>query len=722
MRIGLAERRSVAALIAISSLVALAGCAKKDDGIGPPVTPDGGGGTDAGVDSGSSFPDSGIGTGTLQLTGAVPDHGPFVGGNRVVLRGSGLSEDAVVTVGGRMVQPADLELIDTRRLSIVVPAGEPGPADVVVRVGDDEITLPGGYTYDRIYVDPSRGSVAGGTVVSVIGSGTAFEDGDEVVFGRTDCEDVAVVSETRITCKTPPMAAGTVDVTVVHSADGSETTASDAYTYYDGTDPYGGGLGGGPLSGSMNVTVIDATTGGPVPEAYVMVGEDLGTEHQGLTDLRGQITFSGSDLEGRHTVHVSKACVVVTETCQICWDRTSFVSFDATDVTAFLVSFPVGVCEGSPPSGRSRQGTFISGELIWRGPNEYGPNPWANIPEPREDEVKVAYVFTTQYAVGVPNPDPRLGGANQRVLEVVPDDGEDHLGYPYRIFARPAALAVYALGGLENTTTGELIPYVMGIARNVLGGPGEEVTGTDMVMNIPLDHTLDVRVDGLPEPASTGPDRFRVDSYIDLGGEGVMVRGLWTGTPGTASARFDPLFDTVRGRTTERPFRFWAQPALYDALSDGRYRIEAGWFTGDFDSLPYTLVVRNGVRDVSAPVVMDGFLGIPQATSPEDGGRIPDDRVLRWESDGEDPDLHIVQLLDSYGSVVWRHYVSGDVYEAPVPDLSSIPDIDDIPSGFLTWVVFAVNIPGFDFDEFSYSYLSDRFWSHSAVDYFTATK
>lgn len=689
--------------IAVALAAAVAGCGGKDDSIGvEPLDDAGPGGVDAGTDAGPMFPDSGIGRGALSLVRAVPDHGPFVGGNTVVLRGAGFDEEAIVTVGGRMVQPADTELIDARRLAIVVPAGEPGPADVVVRVGGDEITLPGGYTYDRIYVDPNRGSVSGGTLVNIVGTGTAFEDGDSVVFGRSRCTDVSVVSETRITCKTPPMAPGSVDVTVVHGADGSEITAPDAFTYYDGTDPFGGGLGGGPLMGNLNVTVLNAGNGAPVPDAYVLVGEDLSTPHQGLTDLRGQITFSGRDIVGDLTVHVAKHC----------FEKTSVVAFDAADVTVFLVPWMDPMCGmGSiSPSGRGRNGAFINGELIWRGPNEYGPNPWSNIPEPREDEVKVAYVFTTQAAVDLPNPDPSLGGALNRVLEVVPDDGEDHLGYPYRIFARPAGLAVYALAGLENTTTGEFIPYVMGIARNVLAGPGEEVEGADMVMNIPLDHTLDVRIDGLPMPARTGPDRFRVDAHIDLGGEGVIVREVNGET-----------LDTVRGRTTERPFRFWAQPALYDALSDGRYRLLAGWYTGDFDSQPYTVVVRSGVRDASSEIVMDGFLGIPQATSPAYGERIPDDRVLRWESDGEDPDMHIVLMVGGDGNPAWRHFVPGNVYEAPIPDLSSVPEISDISSGFITWVVYAVKIPGFDFNEFSYSYLSDRYWSHYAVDYFTAT-
>ncbi|MCS6799841.1 MAG: IPT/TIG domain-containing protein [Myxococcota bacterium] len=702
--------RRIGALLAVAALAG--GCSKKEGGprLGVPEAGAQDAGHDAGVaDDATSFPDTGIGSRTLLIERIVPDHGPFTGGTRAVVRGNGFTADAVVTVGGRMVQPADTDLIDRNRLAIVVPAGEPGPADVSVVVDGVTATLPGGWTYDALAVDPDRGAVSGGTFVTLTGSGTAFAAGDRVFFGRSPCTDVTVVSETTITCRTPPMAAGTVDVKVVRAADGSEIVAEDAFTYFDSSDPFGGGLGGGPIRGSIHVTVLNAASGDPVPDAYVVVGEDLRTPYQGLTDLRGQITFSGPDLGGRQTIHVAK----------FCFEKTSVVAFDARDVTVFLVPWMDPMCGmgGMPPTGRGRQGARIEGELIWLGPNEYGPNPWANIPDPREDEEKVAYVYTTQYSVDLPNPDPSLGGARQRVTEVLPPVEERRLGYPYSIFARPAGLAVYALAGLENRRTGEFIPYVMGVARNVLAGPGETVRNVNIVMDIPLDHRLDVELSGLPSPGRTGPDRFRVSAFIDLGGEGVIVRYA---NPGAMAGGLDPL-DVVRARTASRPFRFWAQPALHGALADGRYRVQAGWFTGDFDAQPYTWVLRTGVRDVSEPVRMEGFLGVPRATSPAYGERLPTDRVLRWSADGPPADLHVVVMVGGDGNPAWRHFTPGDVFEAPIPDLSSIPEITDISRGFLTWAVFRIKIPGFTFDTFSYAHLNDRYWSHAAVDFFVAS-
>jgi hypothetical protein len=688
-------------------LLLLAGCSDPPL-IGGDAAPAGDAGRE--VDAGPTFDDGGgIGMDGLSIARVVPDHGPFTGGNQVVLRGNGFTDMAQVAFGGRQVQPADHRLIDARRLAVVVPAGEVGPVDVEITVNGETVTLEDGYTYDAIYVEPNSGAVSGGTYVSIVGSGTNFTEGDNVIFGRTDCEDVEVVSATRINCRTPPMSAGTVDVTVVGAEDGSEIIATDAFTYFDSTDPFQGGLGGGPISGSINLSVIDANSGLPVPDAYAIVGEDQTTMHQGLTDALGQITFSGPDLPVPATIHVAAPCNMCA-----CYEKTSVVAFDARDVTVFLVSYPRPgltleeqmMCAGGG-GGRPRNGAFIEGELVWYGPNEMGPNPWLNVPQPREGWVRVAYVYTTQAALGFGNPDPSLGGANQRVLETP----TGVLGYPYSVFARPAGLAVYALAGLEHTATQRFIPYVMGIARNVLAGPGQTVEGVDIVMNIPLDHYLELEVTDLPSEVDTGPDSFRFLANIDLGGEGVIVREVG----------FQEL-DVLRAPDASRLLRFVYQPALEGALSDGRYRVQAGWFTGAFDGPPFTDVIERGITSGDETLTIGGFLGIPDATAPAWGEQIPADRVMRWEADGDDPDFHIVLIQGGDGNPAWRAFTPGNVREMPIPDLSTIPGITDITSGFIVWQVYAIRIPGFDFNEFRYSDLNDLFWTGSASNYFTAQR
>lgn len=679
-------------------LLALAGCSDPplidgDGAIGPRDA-----GTGSGDSGGSTFRDGGgISINGLSLARVVPNHGPFTGGNQVVLRGSGFTAEAQVTFGGSEVQGADHRLIDPRRLAVIVPAGDPGTVDVSITVGDTTVTLEDGYTYDSIEITPSSGSVSGNTFVSLIGSGTRFAEGDTVTIGRTACRNVEVVSETRINCRTPAGAPGSVDVTV--NTDGADVVIEDGFTYFDSADPTSGGLGGGPIEGQINLTVIDAMTGAPVADAYAIVGEDTTTEHQGLTDGGGQISFSGPDIAPPATVHIAK----------FCYERTSVVAFDARDVTVFLVPWMDPMCGMGepPPPGRGRNGAFIEGELVWLRDFGLGPQEWFNVPEPRAGWVRAAYVYTTLAQLGYPNPDPAAGGSTQRVLE----SPVGERGYPYSIFARPAGLAVYALAGLENTSTGRFIPYVMGVARNVLAGPGQVVTGVDIVMDIPLDHYVDVQLGELPAEARTGPDRFRLQANIDLAGEGVIAREI-NGLE----------IDVLRGRDSSRPFRFTMQPALEGALRDGRYRIEAGWFTGDFDGQPYTVAVERGVTAVDDTIVMSDFLGIPQASAPEYGAMIPSDRVFRWESDGPDPAFQIVLIIGADGNSWWRMIVAGDVREAPVPDLSGIPTLGDLPPGYITWGVFAITIPDYDFDAFRYADLNDIYWTRWSADFFLAQR
>lgn len=696
VRWGLLEKIGAAAWPALVCF-ALAGCGQPPliDSDARVTTPDAG----PPADSGPAFADGGgIGRSGLELARLVPNHGPFVGGNTVILRGNGFTDEAQVSFGELMVQPADHRLIDPRRLAVVVPAGDPGTVDVTITVGDDTVTLEDGYTYESIHVDPSSGSISGGTFVTIIGNGVSFQAGDRVIFGRTPCENVEIVSETRINCRTPPMAAGSVDVTVA-SDDGTGTvTAPDAFTYFDSSDPVSGGLGGGPLSGTINVTVIDWMTGAPVPDAYAIVGQDPATEHQGLTDTLGQITFSGPDIMPPATVHIAKHC----------YERTSFVAFDARDVTVFLMPWQDPMCGmgmGEPPVGRPRNGAFIEGELVWFTDFGLGPQPWFNVPQEREGWVRVAYVYTTRSSAGSANPNPAAGGAIQRVLQ----SPQGERGYPYSVFARPAGLAVYALAGLEETATGRFVPYVMGVARNVLAGPGQVVSDVDIIMDIPLDHYLETQLTGLPPESDDSPDRFVLSADIDLAGEGVIVR----------EHNLEPM-DVVRGRSASEPFRFLAQPALEGALRDGRYRIEASYVTGDWEGQPSTTAVERGITAVDETIIIDSFLGVPRAVAPEYGALLPADRVLRWTAEGPDPDLQVLVIDGSDGNRQWTVYLPGDVREAPAPDFSSIPGLEDMPSGYLFWAVFAISIPDFDFNEFRYSDLNDLYWKRWAVDSFLA--
>ena len=650
-----------------------------------------------------TFPSTGVNATTLTVTGIKPATGPFSGGNRAIVRGSGFTEDSLVFVGGRMVQPRDTVLQDRNSLSIVVPAGEAGPAEVKVQVGSDEAARADAYIYNRMLLEPVEGSTAGGTSVLITLDGAVLDADAVIMFGDQACNSVRVISPSQVRCKSPAGSVGKTDVVVSWPEQPArgEIRASDAFEYIDLTDTDQGGLGGGPIDGTINITVVDASIGFAVPGAFVMLGDELdGGDYEDRTDEKGQVTFSGEGLVGPVTVHVAAHCM----------ERVSIVAFDARNITVQLPPLMDPTCgmPGEPSGGgRGTAGSLISGELIFPGGEEFLVNDWDKLPQPRSNELRVAYVFTTRARINDANPNPALSGANARIAEESSEIGEN--GYPYRIFARPGGMAVYAISGLERRDTGDFTPYLMGVTRNVLTAPGDETTGIDIVMNIPLDHELQVALSNLPARASRGPDTFRVQASIDLGGEGVIVRQV--------SGR---ALDVISSFNGGQLFRFFAQPALEGALGDARYQVIAGWYTGDnADSMPMTRVTKLGVDERSEPLTIDDFLSIPTEVAPEEGARIPDDRILRWSVTGTQPDLWLIDITGGDLVPVWTQMVPGSQSESPIPDFSKLEEVGDIPEGIITWSVRAVRIEDFDFDALKYNQLVPRFWSHTSVDSFS---
>jgi hypothetical protein len=697
----------------VCGLLALAACGSAEqidpgDVSAPDKTePKSGGGKKPPAGVVPTFPTTGVNATTLTVTGIKPATGPFLGGNQALVRGSGFTEDALVFIGDRMVQPRDTVLQDRNSLVIVVPAGDPGPADVRVEIKDEEgevveATREGAYSYNRMQLEPTEGSTAGGTSVLITLDGAVLDADASVVFGDQACTGVRVISPSQVRCKTPAGGVGNTDVVVSWPEDParSEIRASDAFEYIDLTDTDQGGLGGGPIEGTINITVVDASIGFAVRGAFVMLGDELDGEFTGVTNEKGQITFSSEDLEGPITVHVAAYCM----------QRVSIVAFDASNITIQLPPLEDPTCamlgEGGG-GGRGTAGSLVSGELIFPGGEEFLVNDWDKLPPPRANELRVAYVFTTRARINDPNPNPALSGANARLVEEASEIGLR--GYPYRIFARPGGMAVYAISGLERRDTGEFVPYLMGVARDVLTAPGDETVGIDIVMNIPLDHELQVALSDVPARAPRGPDQFRVQASIDLGGEGVIVRQV-----GGRS------LDAINNLNAGALFRFFAQPALVGELGDARYQVIAGWYTGDSpENLPMTRVVRLGVDPTSEPLLIDDFLSIPTQLQPEEGARVPADRMLRWAIDGTRPDLWVIEIVGGDFVPVWQQFVPGDVLESPIPDFTELEMVGDIPKGTISWTVRGIRIEDFDYNQLKYNQLFQRFWTHTSVDSFT---
>ncbi len=651
-------------------IVGLAGCGRVvviptdggDAGLGlpndadPVVRPDGGP---------RQAEDAGLSPLPLSLVRVSPDFGPYTGGGRVLIRGAGLERDARVTFGG--VAAMGPLWIDAHRLEVTVPPGMVGPVDVVVAQPGELATLPNGYTYTALAVEPSTGASSGGTWVVVTGAGL-FEPGDTLLFGGAACLDLVIASASEAGCRTPPGPRGPVDVALVH-ADGSMVLAPEAFTYTD-LHVGGGGLDGGPIAGTVDVVVLGAA--GPVEGAFVMLGEDAAAPHRGRTDASGHITFSEAALRGPVNLHVTAAC----------YNPQSFIGFDARRVTLRLAPRAVSEC----PASRSvfpRDPAVVRGELIWgTGPE---PGPWPNVPAPGPGERRAAYVMTTRVRADL------LSSPPVAVEETSPGTR----GYTYQLQTRAGVVAVYALAGVA--TSDAFTPHVMGVARGVVTRPGVETSGVDLLMDIPLDRSFEVRLTDLPPALEPTPGGFSATAYLEID-EGVIYPELVSGSAWSLTS-------------TTPSLRFTAHPRLAGALADARYTIEAEWGTGWTDRARTVRYLR-GLRAVPAELVVDDLLDVPTLRpSAIVGSGLR--RRIRWSASGANPDLQVVTLTAR--TRFWQVFVRGDLREAPIPDLSAIEDVLDGVDGLERVSLRARSAPGLDFDRFRYSALDPDVASHEAT-------
>lgn len=629
------------------------------------------------------------------LLAVVPSHGSFLGGTAAALRGTNFAEDSVVRFGGSLVQPRYTEFADSHRINVATPAGNPGDVDVTIESNGVLSTLPHGYHYDSFYVDPPSGPTTGNARVSIHGSGTHFADGMSISFDGMPCTMVTVTSPELVSCLTPGHPDGRVPVRVVS---GSESiTVEDGYTYSDNSDTVGAGLAGGALRTSLTVLVLDAMTGGPVPSAFVFLNNEPGAipPNAGQTNERGQVTLSPPRIMPPVTVTASKHC----------YTTTTIQSFNAATATVYLTPLMLPGCGMGSPSGMPQRPVYparIEGELIWDGPNEFAPNAWNNIPAPRMGERRVAKVFVSRPDIYTQDPSAMDAMALTATVYEAVEPGYGGRGYPYRLQARPASVAVYALAGIEVNATRRFTPYLMGVARSVLGSPRATVTNVNINMNIPLDHEMQMVVDELPMQTNGQPNVVTGAVFIDLGGEGVIPRPDLT----------------VTGTGTSSSYRFSGLPAFSGTLADARLTVHARYTSGmvtgprPFQDAPAPMsgLIIQGITTPDDTLHVRNWLGIPDIMTPTAGGRLPTDRTVRFGVMGPSPDLMIMNLTWDGGS--WQHLAPGAERAIQYPDLSTLMGLQDLPSGSsLGLSLVGVRIPGFDFNRFTYATIGAAYWT-----------
>ena len=163
----------------------------------------------------------------------LPNRGPAAGGTTVTITGSGFRGVSGVSFGA---SAASYYLASPTSIIATAPAGAPGTVDV-------RVSTPGGTsavsTYDRYrYVptisalSPARGPAAGGTKVTVSGSGFALGATATVFhFGTVKAKTVSCSSSTSCLVTAPAHTAGTVEVRATVNAVASPKEPTDLFTY-----------------------------------------------------------------------------------------------------------------------------------------------------------------------------------------------------------------------------------------------------------------------------------------------------------------------------------------------------------------------------------------------------------------------------------------------------------------------------------------------------------
>jgi hypothetical protein len=161
------------------------------------------------------------------VTAVGPAAGSAAGGQAIAIDGSDFTAASKVTIGG--VAATGVKFIDSTSLTAVTPPGTSATAPVVVTTEGGKSGSATTYAYSKaIVVSPNNGPAAGGTTITITGSGfdsLDFTANATVAFtaaGYTavntnldDCDNITVVSDTELVCDTPALTSKSYTVVVL---------------------------------------------------------------------------------------------------------------------------------------------------------------------------------------------------------------------------------------------------------------------------------------------------------------------------------------------------------------------------------------------------------------------------------------------------------------------------------------------------------------------------
>lgn len=286
------------------------------------------------------------------ITTISPTSGSTLGGTSVTINGTNFANDATLTFGG--VAASSVVISNNgKTITATTPAHAAGSVDVTVtnpgsgNSASQSDTNLNGFTYISptpavTSISPNSGPDAGGTLVTITGSG--YSSGAIVAIGGTAATGVTVISSTSITATTPAHVAGTFDV-VVTNPDLKTGTLTNAFTFIDPPAPHVSGIS--PSTGStVGGDSVTITGTGFNSGATVTIGGSAATS----------VTIvSSTSITATTPAHAAGAVdVVVTNTDTKSGTLTSGFTYQTPPNPAPTVT---GI---SPSSGTTTGGTSVT--------------------------------------------------------------------------------------------------------------------------------------------------------------------------------------------------------------------------------------------------------------------------------------------------------------------------------------------------------------------------
>jgi hypothetical protein len=256
------------------------------------------------------------------IGGISPSSGPTAGGTAVAINGANFVSGATVTFGS--LPATSTTFNNSTSITAVTPPQSAGLVSVTVQNPDGSSVAFSGFTYvvpapTIASISPTSGPSAGGTAVTITGSG--FQSGATVQFGGVAGTAVTVNSPGSITATTPAHATGNlpslaVDV-VVSNPDSQTATLASAFTYQappsvamTSINPTAGTslggtmvtiIGSGFTGGGITVTIGGVATTNVTVVSDTLLSVTTGPHAIGAVDVALSRGSSSATLSGAYT-------------------------------------------------------------------------------------------------------------------------------------------------------------------------------------------------------------------------------------------------------------------------------------------------------------------------------------------------------------------------------------------------------------------------------------